>query len=206
VPLPPDSLAALQSRFEADFPRLERVARFRLRRLDGEAKDEAIAETIALCWQAYVRLVERGKSLAEVERYAPKTAEFSAKRVLCGRLLTGLRSRDALSPASRQRHGYAVARLPASDREGVPPELLDALLDGADSPADQAALRVDYEEWLGTLRANQRQVIEALAAGRNTVEVGEDRGVTYGAVSNMRQALRRKWEERFGDAVRSSGT
>jgi len=188
MPLSPDSLAGLQSQFEADLPRLKRVADFRLRRFRGEAKDEAVAETLALCWHAYVRLIEGGRSLAVVRRFAQKTAEFSAKQVLCGRALTGSRSADVLSPICRHRRGYAIDPLPEK-------------LPGGDdaSPADQAALRVDFAAWLDTLRPRQRQVIEELASGLNTVEVGEQHGVTYGAISNMRQALRRRWEERFAD-------
>lgn len=173
MPVPPAALTTLQSRFEADLPRLQRVARFRLRRFAGEARDEAIAETIALCWQAYVRLFERGECLGVIERYAQKVAEFSAKRVLCGRLLTCNRAKAV-----------------------VPRALLDDP-PGGHSPAELATLRVDFERWLATLRPGQRQVIEGLAAGKNTVEVGRERGVTGGAVSNMRQALRRKWEDQF---------
>ena len=63
---------------------------------------------------------------------------------------------------------------------------------------------MDYEEWLGTLRPRQRQVIEELASGLNTAEVGQRHGVTYGAISNLRQALRRKWEARFNDTGSST--
>lgn len=169
---------ALQQQFLDDLPKLERVAKFRLRRLEPEAREEAVAETIALCWQAYVRLIERGKGLDVIERFANKTAEFAAKRVLCNRPLTGSRSREALNLPRGELH---------SDDARV-----------ASSVPELVALRVDFESWLATLRPNRQEVIRLLESGLNTVEVGEQRGVTGGAVSNMRMMLRRQWNERFG--------
>src|SRR5437879_1900732 len=91
----------LQERFVEDLPRLEKVAQFRLRRLGEEAKEEATQEVIALCWQAYVRLIEQGRTLEDIQWLRQKVAEFAAKRVLCGRYLCGSSIRECLSLRGR---------------------------------------------------------------------------------------------------------
>src|SRR5947209_5284414 len=52
----PETIARIQEGFLEALPRIMRVARFRLRFLTGERMEEAIAETVALSWQAYRRL------------------------------------------------------------------------------------------------------------------------------------------------------
>lgn len=51
--LDPETLAVIHQGFLEALPRIQRVARFRLRHLCGERKDEAVAETVALAWNAY---------------------------------------------------------------------------------------------------------------------------------------------------------
>ena len=91
-------------------------------------------------------------------------AIFSAKSVASGGRLVGQNPvNDVMSPAGR------------AHRLGEPHE--SEWVDDA-SPADQAALNVDFEEWLKTLDDRRREVAEQLASGLNTVEVAKLHHVT----------------------------
>jgi hypothetical protein len=52
---------------------------------------------------------------------------------------------------------------------------------GDASPADQAALDVDFAEWLATMGDRRREVAELPASGLNTTDAGRLRGVTRAA-------------------------
>src|SRR4051812_9082666 len=98
--------------FEQALPTIKRVAKFRLRHLEGERLDDAIQETLALCWDAYRRLCLQGRDPTPL---VGKIAEFSTRRVRCGRgLVNGEPVRDAMSAQSRHRHGYEMESIPLS--------------------------------------------------------------------------------------------
>ena len=192
-------LTCVRQEFAEAFPRIEGLASAQHFRLRGERKEEAVAETVAIAWSEYSKLALAGR---DVVRLLGKIVEFAAMRVRCGRGLTNPEPmRDVMSARARFRHGYRVASIPLSDREEADPEILDAM-HGEDSPADAAALNVDFDEWLGTLDDRRRGIAEQLASGLNTVDIGKLRGVTRAAIHNARVELRASWEEFQGDAGR----
>lgn len=177
----PETLTTIQQAFLEALPRIQRVARFRLRHLCGEAKEEALQEVIALSWQAYRSLSLQGRNVTPL---VGKIAEYSARRVRCGRLFVSTKLRDALSPIPRRE----------AIMDGTP-DLLDELSDRrAPSPADEAILRIDVEEWLNTLDGIQRQVAEELAGGMNTTDVARKHHVTRTRIWQRREDLKETWD------------
>ena len=62
---PGTAAGALHAAFLALLPRIERHARIAFRHLGcPQGRDDAVAETVALAWRWYLRLVERGKDPA----------------------------------------------------------------------------------------------------------------------------------------------
>ena len=106
---------ALHAAFLALLPRIELHARLYFRGLRcPHRRDDAVAETVALTWRWFVRLVERGK---DPLTFPTVLAAYAARAVRCGRRLCGQGGgKDVLSPLARQRHGFAVEGLPNSVR------------------------------------------------------------------------------------------
>ena len=69
------------------------------------------------------------------------------------------------------------------------------------SPADEAAFRIDFESWLGTLPPRKRAMARLLAEGHETGVVAALLRVTPGAVSQARNWLARSWQEFQAEAV-----
>ena len=125
-----EALPDIQQSFTDALPRIEGLASAYLGYQHD--KEEAVAETIALSWQAYRDLALRGR---DVVRLLGKIVEFSARRVRCGRGLTNINpARDVLSQIARFRNGYQMGSVPIGD-EPAAPEVLDALRND-DSPVD----------------------------------------------------------------------
>ncbi len=186
--LDPAALADAQRRFLAVKGRIEGHAHRRFAFLHGEAREEAVAETLAFAWKAYRQLCLQGRNPDEL---LGGLAAFCALRVLRGDRLAGRTpAGDALSRGRRR-----ARPLPHSESEPTAPEVQNALEDTAVSPADQAAFNVDLHDWLAGLEPTQRQVALELAGGAANSEIGARRGRSRGWTNLVRRELRRSWEE-----------
>src|SRR3989442_76937 len=97
--------------------KIDQAAKFRLKHLDIEAKEEAIQEVRALAWKACLALFTQGRDPIPL---AGKIGEFSAKKVMDGGRLVGVEPiRDVMSAKSRRRHEYQC--------EALSDEIMDAL-------------------------------------------------------------------------------
>jgi hypothetical protein len=180
-------------------PRIERHARIRFRHLCcPQCRDDAVAETVALAWRWYLRLVERGKGPAE---FVSTFAGYAARAVRRGRRVCGQEAgQEVLSPRAQARHGFAVLRLPAgpSTLNGSPLE--EALLDNAVTPPPEAAaFRIDFPAWLATWPERDRRLIEALGLGERTLALARQHGLTPGRVSQKRREYHGDWLRFCGD-------
>ena len=94
-------------------------ARFRHGHLDPEARDEAIAETLAYTTQAVHGAAGRGT----LDRLTPWTCvRFAGKHIEQGRRTAGSSSRCVLSRECQQRHGIHTHSLDA-DQATLPTEM-----------------------------------------------------------------------------------
>ena len=102
---------ALQAHFLSILPRIERHARiyFRSVRCPGKRED-AVAETIAISWQWFLRMAQRGKDARE---FPSALASYAARAVKYGRRVCGQeKSKEVLSPSAQYRRGFCVETLP----------------------------------------------------------------------------------------------
>jgi hypothetical protein len=140
-------------------------------------------------------------------------AAYAARAVACGRrLVAGETARDALSARAQRRHGFHVARLPASTRRpaeelyGAPggQRQLDAyeqlLADhGRSTPADAAIFRVDFDAFLRARTPRDRLLMWHLAQGSPASEVAEAFELSRGRLSQLRAQWCKDWHRRHGE-------
>jgi hypothetical protein len=177
--------------FLALLPAIRRSAQIAFRKVPLELRQDLIAEVIANCFVAYARLVERGQA----DRVSPSPlARFAVAQIRVGRRVGGrLRIGDALSTYAQYRKQFYVERLDQfSDEDCCWGEIL--VEDKRATPADVAACRIDFAEWLRRLTARLRKIALALAAGETTTAAARMFGVTPARISQIRELLKRSWE------------
>jgi DNA-directed RNA polymerase specialized sigma24 family protein len=194
------SHADVRASFTDHLPRIRKHARYALRHVGcREARDDLVAEAVALAWGHFAALAGRGK---RPEEFVSTLALRCTQAVRAGRRLAGSdRARDALSAVARARHGVAVVRLddrvpaPGTDPTGPGAEVLAAALaiDPRARVAEQAAFRIDFPAWRARLGRRDRAVLDALAAGDGTGAVAARFGISPARVSQLRAAFRWSW-------------
>jgi hypothetical protein len=193
---------------ERVLPAVERHARYAFRHLAEQAREEMVAECVALAWSWFVRLVERGKDVA---RFASRLATFAAWHVMSGRFVDGRESgRDVLSPSAQRRHGLRVERFErrVQDTHG---EWREAVAESTQTPPpDGAAFRIDFPAWLTTFSERNRQILCDLMLGHRTDQTARKFGVTPGRIAQLRAQSFQSWQRFLGTnsrtRVRKGGT
>jgi hypothetical protein len=192
------SLAELHAGFLALLPRIERHGEVYFRHVRcPHRKADYIAEMVAICWKQYARAAQQGK---DVGRFVSVLATFAARHVRSGRRLCGQeRGKDALSPLAQTRHGFVVQALPAySTLSGN--SVFEALANNTQTPpAEQAAFRIDFPEWLSTLGARNRDLAGDLMVGERTRDTARKYGLCPARVSQLRRELHDDWQRFHGD-------
>ena len=171
-------------------PAIRRHARFSFQSLDQEARDEAVQEVIANAWRTFVRLWEQGRGdLA----YAGPLARYGVSRVRDGRCVGGSWNvHDVSSRHCQRRKGIRLERLDDFDKlAGGWKEVV--VEDGKATPADIAAVRIDFQEWLRSLPAQLRGIALTLASGESTQLTARHFGLSPGRISQLRRDLERAW-------------
>jgi hypothetical protein len=188
TPASPDLHAA----FLSILPRIETHARVCSRGVRcPHSREEFVAEVVALAWQWFVRLAEKGK---DPLAFPTTLAAYAARAVRSGRRLTGQeRSKDAMSPLARRRRGFAVGRLPHfSTLHGNP--LDEALRDNTVSPVpEQVAFKIDFPAWRLTHPGRDRRLIDRLMLGERTLDVSRAFGLSPARVAQKRREFRDDW-------------
>ena len=147
------------------------------------------------------RLVKLGK---EELAYATPLAQFAVRRVRTGRTVGGpVNVNDVTSPWCQRRRGICIESL--HEQDGRPGWREMVVEDRHATPADIAATRIDFEEWLGKLPRRQRAIAEVLATGEETGTVARRFGLTPGRVSQIRRKLHNAWCRFQGEAGSASG-
>ena len=183
--------SARHAEFLAMLPAIRRSAQVAFRKLPPELRHDLIEEVIANSYVAFVRLVERGQADRAL---ATPLARYAIAQIRVGRRVgSRLRIGDALSTYAQYRKQFFVERLDQfSEEKGCWGEIL--VEDKRATPADVAACRIDFAEWLQRLTARLRKIALALAAGETTSEAARMFGVTPARISQIRQWLKESWE------------
>ena len=190
------ALPRWHKKFLAMLPLIRRHASVSFRHLDQEARAEAVAEVVANALVAFRRLVELGKTDVA---FASPLARYGVAQVRAGRRTGGkLNVRDVSSGYCQQTKGVQVDRLDHFDaEEDCWTEVL--VEDKTAGPAETAASRIDFGNWLGTLPARQRRIASVLATGETTQATARRFRLSPGRVSQLRQELKRAWEVFIGE-------
>ena len=162
--------AEWQARFLVMLPLIETHARLVFRRLDPEARDDAVQEVIANAFVAFARLVQLQK--ADVA-YPSALARFAVAQFRDGRRVGNrMNVRDVLSPYAQKRRRKPVERLDRFDETRG--EWMEAVVEDHRTPvADQVAFRCDFPDWLKSLPARTRRIVQELALGHSTGDVAK---------------------------------
>jgi DNA-directed RNA polymerase specialized sigma24 family protein len=194
------TLAAAHRQFEAALPDLHKTFRYLLRRRWRDRED-LLAEAVACAWKAWRGLMDKGRDPVAVG--VTGIAAFAARHTLKGRRIgnrnAGRHRMDVQHPRARKLGGYEIVSYdsgaamgtesgPAAWKEWV-------AADRHMGPADAAAFRVDFSDWLASLPGRRRRTAELLAEGRGTLEVAAQVGVSPPAVSQARSWLEKNWKE-----------
>lgn len=199
----PDVPAWQQDFLTHVLPTVQAIASIRFSRLPQVEQEEGLAEATATAMLAFVRLLRRGKDPVQ---FAGRLAKIAVLRVLTGRLAGSPdNSQDVLSRLARNRHGHQLEGLGKATRlNGV--EWESALVANRRiTPADLAASRIDFGEWLGRMKYRRRQIAEILAAGYRTEEVAELFRLSPSRVSQLRREFENSWREFQRDHPRNVG-
>ena len=183
---------AHHAEFLAMLPAIRRSAQVAFRKLPPELRHDLIEKVIANSYVAFARLVERGQADRAL---ATPLARYAIAQIRVGRRVgSRLRIGDALSTYAQYRKQFSVERLDHfSEEKGCWGEIL--VEDKRATPADVAACRIDFAEWLRRLTARLRKIALALAAGETTSAAARMFGVSPARISQIRELLRKSWAE-----------
>lgn len=184
----------LNERFLKQLPRIEAHARFAFRRIGcPHARADLEAETIALAWKHFVRLVERGKN---PDTFVTTLARRCAQAARNGRrVVGGYKKREAMPQRGVARRGLTRIPLMDAENQGVG-WLSDALREDVRTPVPQrVAFKLDFVAWRELLSERKRAILDALAAGGQTCEVASAFGICPARVSQLRRELADAWDE-----------
>ena len=179
-------------------PAIVEQARYAFRNEPPDRRQELVAEVVANCWVAFVRLVERG--LLEII-YPTPLAQYAIKQVRDGRPVGCKRStHDVSSEYAQQVKRFTVERLDRYDvEEGEWREVV--VEDRHAGPAETAAARIDIGAWFASLPRRQRRIAETLATGESTKTAARMFRVSPGRISQTRRELHDGWRDFQGEPV-----
>ena len=141
------------ARFLQTLPTIRRIVRYRFRRLPADPREEAVQEVIANCFVAYARLVARGR---ECVAFPTPLARFAIAQYRAGRRIGNrLNKHDLTSPCRNRKSRDSVSSLFQRAEGGHWQELV--VQDKRSTPADVAAIRLDFQQWLCRLSQPKRQ-------------------------------------------------
>ena len=163
-------------------PELTVMASAAFRYLDPEAREEAVQNTMALCWHAFHAIIERGRG--DEPNIIKSILWFSVKQTRAGRTIPSggeSKPKDVFTYAKRGRVRIEKFDLRhfVADQTAIP---------------DQVSFRLDVPEFFASLNDRQQRMAEALALGETTSAVASEFSVTPGAVSQFRTRFKEMFE------------
>jgi len=188
----------LQDKFLDMLPSIRQQARFAFRAETPERRDDLVTEVIANCWVAFVRLMDHGK---EDEVHPTPLVQYAIKQVRDGRKVgSKLNVNDVSSEYAQKAKGIKVESLVRFNQRKQ--EWKEVLVEDRHAgPAETAASRIDFSDWLQSLPRRQRRIAEVLAAGETTKRTAKRFHVSPGRISQTRWELKENWEEFQGEAL-----
>jgi hypothetical protein len=155
-----------------------------------------VHEVVCNACVAFKALWDRSK---QALAYPTVLAAYAIKQVKDGRRVGNrLNVREVLSKYAQQHKGFVVVRLDKfDDEEGQWQEVI--VEDRHAGPADIARTRIDFSDWLGSLKRRDRRVAEFLANGETTTTAAKKFKISAGRISQLRRELAESWRAFVGD-------
>ena len=183
-------------RFLQLLPAIREQAEYAFREVRVDAHEELVQETIAAAYDMFVTLCHRGRmSLA----YATPLAKFAIRHVREGRRI-GSRSNslDITSPCKCAAKRITIERLDRfNPRRDEWREVL--VEDRKAGPAETAATRIDWADWLRSLSRRHRAIACTLACGETTGVAARKFRISSARVSQLRLWFKDNWEQFHGE-------
>jgi hypothetical protein len=185
-----------QQDFLVMLPKIEEQARYKFRHLKGDHQDEAVQEVICNCCLAFARLWEQGR--AEAATWST-LARYGIAQVRVGRRVGApLNIKDTSSRHCQLRKQVDVQSLHRWDPQNE--EWSEMVVEDRHStPADLAAFRIDFREFLRSLSRRNRQIALKLSKGESTHHVAGLFRISSARVSQLRRELWEAWQEFHGE-------
>jgi hypothetical protein len=186
------TLPTREERFLEMLPQIREQARHAFRNEQPERREDLLAEVIANCWVAFVRLMDRG--LDDVI-YPTPLVQYAIKQVRDGRRVGNkLNSKDVSSGYAQRRKSFVLKTLDLFD--DAKQEWKEVLVEDKHAgPADTAASRLDFADWLRLLPRRLRRIAETLAKGETTKTTAKRFRVSPGRISQLRRELQQNWQD-----------
>ena len=192
---------AWHAEFLRMLPVIQDSASFAFRHLPPEARQEAMQDVTVGALVAFVRLVELGKRHLA---YPTVLARYEIAQFRCGRRVgSRLNVCDISSPYAQRKKKFVVERL---DRFCAKQDVWREVLveDKRATPADIAAVRIDFADWLKSLSHRLRRIANMLATGESTDVAAKRFRVSPGRISQIRREMERSWRTFQGEEISSS--
>ncbi len=182
--------------FLALLPQIVTHAKIAFRHLNPELRAEMVQEVVANAMQAFVRLVQLKKTSIA---YAAPLAQFGIKQARDGRKVGGhLNVKDVSSSYCQRLKNVVLERLDSfDDEENAWSEVL--VEDRHAGPDEIARTRIDFSDWLASLKRRDRKVAEFLSQGESTSAAARKFKVSDGRISQLRKELAQSWHRFVGD-------
>ena len=183
--------------FVALIPGIQKQLRFAFRHSPAAIRQERIDDALAHAFVLFSYLVR----LKRVRLAHPTAlARYAACRVRSRRPI-GSRdsSRDVMSCAAQRRFGFRV--ITANSDCGASHQRSTELLGESRqaTPAELAAIRIDFAAWLDQLSERQREIALCLAIGESTGVVARKFAVSCARISQIRLELAARWHQFHGE-------
>jgi len=189
-----------QQQFTQMLPLIEQVARGAFRFHDPDTREELTAEVVGLALLMFAALAGQGR---ESIAYATPLARYGVARVRDGRRAgSPMNVNDVASAVCRRQRGITIERLDRCRRDGEGWREI-VVEDKTAGPAEIAATRIDFGDWLGLLPSRKREIAETLATGESTGKTARRFGLSDARVSQLRRELMDSWQAFVGEGVKS---
>ncbi len=173
-----------QNAFLMILPRIQSQAWLAFQGLSFDLKQELQSEVVAHCWKSFARLFELGRH----EDVPPMTlARFAIRAVRSGRRIgASLNINDVTSLYCQNRMGIRSSL----NGDNWPESLI---ADERARPDQLVMARIDFSEWLQTLKPLHRKVAEHLSLGESTHSSARIFNLSPGRISQIRRLLEQSW-------------
>ncbi|MCE9561838.1 MAG: hypothetical protein K8U57_07270 [Planctomycetes bacterium] len=200
VSAPSAEIEHTQADFVDALTRILRIARFRFRHLRcSDSREDAICETVALCWVWYTSLVRKGRKPAE---FIGALARYGVRAVSSGRRACGQeRANDVLSRRCQRGRQLCVSSLP---KVFIPHENVfeEALCDNTQTPVpDQVQFRCDFAAWEQRLPLAKQRLVKGLALGHRTKDLAAEFELSEARISQLRKEFSADYTAFCGDST-----